>query len=348
MKIVCISGKAQHGKDTTAKLLEETLEAQGNRVLIAHYGDLVKYVCKTFFGWDGKKDEKGRTLLQRVGTDKIRAVSPDYWVDFIVSILDIFCDEWDYVLIPDTRFPNEYEIYETYGMDAILLRVVRPNFVSPLTEEQQKKVLHQIDETLKTPFGPVLFAPPYTKYNGDIGRITAFAPGTKENAAIFIHGGAFKIVMDYFIGRAEDAYKTMLELLPNAKDKDIELYKTEPYVFPEYAIGPGNPRYGEGSFTWLTGSADWFFVAVTQYMLGARPTFKGLLIDPCIPASWGTARITRRFRGTRYEIRIRNPNKVSRGVREIKVDGAKIDGNLLPEFHDHGVHIVDVLMGLKK
>ena len=138
MKIVCISGKAQHGKDTTAKLLEEALKAQGNRVLIAHYGDLVKYVCKTFFGWDGKKDEKGRTLLQRVGTDKIRAVSPDYWVDFIVSILDIFCDEWDYVLIPDTRFPNEYEIYETYGMDAILLRVVRPNFVSPLTEEQQK------------------------------------------------------------------------------------------------------------------------------------------------------------------------------------------------------------------
>ena len=114
------------------------MKAQGNRVLIAHYGDLVKYVCKTFFGWDGKKDEKGRTLLQRVGTDKIRAVSPDYWVDFIVSILDIFCDEWDYVLIPDTRFPNEYEIYETYGMDAILLRVVRPNFVSPLTEEQQK------------------------------------------------------------------------------------------------------------------------------------------------------------------------------------------------------------------
>ena len=138
MKIVCISGKAQHGKDTTAKLLAEILEAQGNRVLIAHYGDLVKYVGKTFFNWDGKKDEKGRSLLQRVGTDKIRAVSPDYWANFIVSILDIFHDEWDYVLLPDTRFPNEYEIYEAYGMDAILLRVVRPNFVSPLTVEQQK------------------------------------------------------------------------------------------------------------------------------------------------------------------------------------------------------------------
>ncbi len=138
MKVICISGKAQNGKDTTAQIMKEVLEAQGSRVLIAHYGDLVKYVCKTFFGWDGKKDEKGRSLLQRVGTDKIRAASPDYWVDFIVSILDIFHDEWDYVLLPDTRFPNEYEIYEAYGMDAILLRIVRPNFVSPLTEEQQK------------------------------------------------------------------------------------------------------------------------------------------------------------------------------------------------------------------
>lgn len=93
MKIVCISGKAQNGKDTTANFLSEALTAKGYRVLIAHFGDLVKYVCKTFFGWDGKKDEKGRTLLQYVGTDKIRAVSPDYWANFIVSILDIFRDE---------------------------------------------------------------------------------------------------------------------------------------------------------------------------------------------------------------------------------------------------------------
>lgn len=138
MKIICISGKAQHGKDTTAKFLEAALRSKGYHVLIAHYGDLVKYVCRTFFNWDGKKDEKGRTLLQYVGTDKIRAASPDYWANFIVSILDVFPDEWDYVLLPDTRFPNEYEIYETYGMDAILLRVVRPNFKSPLTAEQQQ------------------------------------------------------------------------------------------------------------------------------------------------------------------------------------------------------------------
>ncbi|MFH0879990.1 MAG: hypothetical protein V2A34_09775 [Lentisphaerota bacterium] len=212
-------------------------------------------------------------------------------------------------------------------------------------EEQKQKVLRHIDHTLATPYGPALFAPPYTQYNPDIGRITAFAPGTKENAAIFIHGGAFKIMMDYHIGRAEDAYLTMRQLLPNASDKDIELYKTEPYVFPEYVIGPGNPRYGEGAFTWLTGSADWFFVAVVQHMLGIKPAFAGLSVDPCIPSKWPEARIVRRFRGTRYDIRIQNPEHVCRGVKEIRVDGEVLKGNVLPLFHDHSLHSVDILLG---
>jgi cellobiose phosphorylase len=136
--------------------------------------------------------------------------------------------------------------------------------------------------------------------------------------------------------------------MPNGPDKDIESYKTEPYVFPEYVIGPGNPRYGEGSFTWLTGSADWFFIAVTQNMLGVRPTFDGLMIDPCLPSGWKQARVVRRFRGTRYDIRISNPDCVHRGVQEIKVDGQLLKGTTLPLFHDHGVHVVEVLMGLNQ
>lgn len=138
MKVICISGKAQHGKDTTAKYLKECLESQGRTVLIAHFGDLLKYICKTFFDWDGQKDEKGRTLLQFVGTDKIRAVAPDYWVDFIANFLGMFKSQWDYVLLPDCRFPNEYEVLKHYGFDASLLRIYRPNFKSPLTPEQQK------------------------------------------------------------------------------------------------------------------------------------------------------------------------------------------------------------------
>ena len=140
MKVICISGKAQHGKDTTAGYLKEFLEARGKKVLIAHYGDLVKYVCKTFFDWDGQKDEAGRTLLQKVGTDVVRAKDPDYWVNFICEMLWFFYDEWDYVLIPDCRFPNEIDYIDKRFADVTHVRVVRdnPNWTSPLTEEQQK------------------------------------------------------------------------------------------------------------------------------------------------------------------------------------------------------------------
>lgn len=136
MKIICISGHAQNGKDSTANCLKKALESDGYSVLIAHYGDLVKYFCRTFFGWDGNKDEIGRTLLQQVGTDTIRSKQPNYWVDFIKSVLILFPDEWDYVLIPDCRFPNEVEAMREL-FDTKLVRVVRPNFESPLTKEQQ-------------------------------------------------------------------------------------------------------------------------------------------------------------------------------------------------------------------
>lgn len=138
MKVICISGKAQHGKDTTAGYLKEFLEERGKKVLICHYGDLVKYVCKTFFNWDGQKDEKGRTLLQHVGTDIIRTKEPNYWADFICDILCFFPNEWDYVLIPDCRFPNEIECIKECFDDATHIRVIREGFISPLTEEQQK------------------------------------------------------------------------------------------------------------------------------------------------------------------------------------------------------------------
>ena len=136
MNVICISGKAQHGKDTTASLIKEILEENGERVLIAHYADLLKYICRTFFGWDGNKDEKGRHILQYVGTDVIRQKAPNYWVDFIAGFLELFDGEWDYVLIPDTRFPNEVDLMkDKFG--ATHIRVIRPGFVSPLTTEQQ-------------------------------------------------------------------------------------------------------------------------------------------------------------------------------------------------------------------
>ena len=138
MKVICISAKAQHGKDTVANFMKECLEAKEKQVLVTHYADLLKYICKTFFRWDGQKDEKGRTLLQYVGTDVIRTKEPDYWVAFITDMLYFFEDQWDYVLIPDTRFPNEIDYLKNAGFDVLYIRVIRENFESPLTEEQQK------------------------------------------------------------------------------------------------------------------------------------------------------------------------------------------------------------------
>lgn len=138
MKVICISGKAQHGKDSSAGFLKEILEDDGYSVLTTHYGDLVKYICKQFFGWNGKKDEYGRSLLQHVGTDVVRLQDNDYWVRFIRDVLSFFSSEWDYVLIPDCRFPNEIEYLMSAGFDVVHLRVERGGFQSPLTEEQQR------------------------------------------------------------------------------------------------------------------------------------------------------------------------------------------------------------------
>lgn len=138
MKVILISGHAGHGKDTVAIILQEQLQVNDeNKVLITHYADLLKYICTTFFDWDGKKNREGRTLLQHVGT-YVREKEPNFWVDFVADLLCFFDDRWDFVIIPDTRFQNEINRLKERGIDTVHLRVVRPNFVSYLTTEQQK------------------------------------------------------------------------------------------------------------------------------------------------------------------------------------------------------------------
>lgn len=140
MRVITISGHAQNGKDTFAKMVSEKLGKKGYRVLVTHYADLVKYICKMFFDWDGQKDDHGRELLQFVGTDIVRNENPDYWVNFIIDMLSFFSNCWDFVLIPDARFPNEIDRLRQEGFDVHHVRVYREgnSFKSPLTEEQQK------------------------------------------------------------------------------------------------------------------------------------------------------------------------------------------------------------------
>lgn len=136
MKVILISGKAGHGKDTFAVFLEDAMQADGKSTLRIHYADLLKFICKKFFGWDGEKDEKGRSLLQHIGTDVIRAGDPDYWVRFISGILHKFPYEWDYVIVPDARFLNEIS-YIKSRFDAVHVKIVREDYENGLTDAQK-------------------------------------------------------------------------------------------------------------------------------------------------------------------------------------------------------------------
>lgn len=138
MQVICIMGKAGHGKDTVAGFLKDALEERGEKVKVTHFAWLLKQICREFFNWDGQKDEQGRHLLQYVGTDQIRKINPDYWVDFIIGLLNAFPNEWDTVLIPDCRFPNEFEKFLDAGIPAKLLKVYRPDYEGILTADQKK------------------------------------------------------------------------------------------------------------------------------------------------------------------------------------------------------------------
>ena len=136
MRIICISGKSGSGKDFTAQIMKQNLEKSGLNVKIIHFADLLKGICRDWFGWNGEKDEAGRSLLQWVGTDCVRKRYTDFWVTYIAKLLDVFDDQWDYVLIPDTRYSNEIGVLRDFGFNVFTVRVTREGYENWLTDEQ--------------------------------------------------------------------------------------------------------------------------------------------------------------------------------------------------------------------
>ncbi|ADL41748.1 glycosyltransferase 36 [Caldicellulosiruptor obsidiansis OB47] len=205
--------------------------------------------------------------------------------------------------------------------------------------------LDSVKKYLDTEHGIVLVQPAFTEYKIHLGEITSYPPGYKENAAVFCHNNPWIMIAECIVGRGDRAFEYWSKIAPSYREEISEIHKIEPYVYCQMIAGKDAYKPGEAKNSWLTGSAAWNFVAMTQWILGIRPDFDGLLIDPCIPASWEGFKVKRVFRNAIYNIEVKNPNKVSKGVKKVIVDGNEISSNLIPAFSDGKEHFVEVIMG---
>jgi cellobiose phosphorylase len=208
-----------------------------------------------------------------------------------------------------------------------------------------KKALDSVKERLDTKFGIVLNNPAFTKYYIEYGEISSYPAGYKENAGIFCHNNPWIMIGETVIGRGNQAWEYYQKICPSYLEDISDLHKTEPYVYAQMVAGKDSFKPGEAKNSWLTGTASWNFYAISQYILGIRPEYDGLLVDPCIPAEWKGFNLTRKFRGAVYEIKVTNPDKVQKGVKKLVIDGKEINGNIIPIMPAGKTYKVEVIMG---
>lgn len=208
-----------------------------------------------------------------------------------------------------------------------------------------QKALDSVKERLDTKYGIILQTPAYSEYYLNLGEISSYPPGYKENAGIFCHNNPWIAIAETVIGRGDRAFEVYAKIAPAYIEDISDIHRTEPYVYSQMIAGRDAVRFGEAKNSWLTGTAAWNYVAITQYILGIRPAYDGLMVDPCIPASWDGFKVTREFREARYNIEVQNPDHICKGVKKVIMDGREIDGNILPVSEKGSEHNVIVVMG---
>ena len=204
--------------------------------------------------------------------------------------------------------------------------------------------LDSVKERLDSEYGIMILQPAYTRYHVELGEISSYPPGYKENAGIFCHNNPWVSIAETVVGRGDRAFEIYKKTCPAFLEDKSEIHKTEPYVYSQMVAGRDAKFFGQGKNSWLTGTAAWTFTDISQYILGVYPTLKGLMINPCVPHDFGSFRIHRRYRGVDYDIEVVTEG-TEKGVKEMLVDGAKVDGNIIP-FDASKSHVdVRVIMG---
>ena len=213
-----------------------------------------------------------------------------------------------------------------------------------LEDGRAERALDSVAELLACDYGIVLNFPAYTSYHLEYGEISSYPPGYKENGGIFCHNNPWIMIGEAIIGRGDRAFDYYRRLAP-AWQENFDLRKLEPYAYAQMVAGKEAVTPGEAKNSWLTGTAAWNYHAITEFILGIRPDYDGLVIDPCIPSDWDGYVVTRRFRGVTFDIHIRNPHGVCKGVASLSVDGAAVAGNRVPLPEPGSECRVDVVLG---
>ncbi len=207
---------------------------------------------------------------------------------------------------------------------------------------EAEAALESVRERLDTKYGTRILAPSYTEYHLNLGEISSYPPGYKENGAIFCHNNPWISIAEAVMGHGDRAFEVYRRICPAYLQDVSEIHRTEPYVYSQMIAGPDAARFGEAKNSWLTGTAAWTFVNVSQYILGIQPTLAGLKIDPCIPEDCRGFTVTRRFRGATFVIRVENPDGRCSGVRHLRVNGEELEGNEIPVTKDDAGKVFDV------
>lgn len=208
---------------------------------------------------------------------------------------------------------------------------------------QGLSAMDKVDEYLYTEYGLMLNAPCYTKPDDAIGFVTRVYPGLKENGAVFSHPNPWAWCAEAILGRGTRAMKFYNALCPVLQNDKIEVRQAEPYSYCQFIVGRDHTAFGRARHPFMTGSAGWAYYAATQYILGVRPDFDGLRIDPCIPADWKEFTVTRKWRGATYIVHVTNPDGVEKGVRSLRAEGRELA--LLPPLPEGSVCRAELVMG---
>jgi len=208
-----------------------------------------------------------------------------------------------------------------------------------------RQALESVHKRLYTPNGIILQQPAYSTYHLELGEVTSFVPGYKENGGIFCHNNTWIHLGWCLLGEGDRALEYYLSICPSAKENQIDIYRNEPYVYAQMIAGRDAAKSGESKNSWLTGTAAWTFVVASQGILGVKPDFDGLRLDPCIPKGWKGFKITRHYRGVEYQIKVSNPKGICKGVKTLKVDGKTVTGNLIPHPLEKKTLRVEVVLG---